>query len=48
MGEDKKVGDWIILYDNNAYQIKDIADIFKSNEFATQEQIDRQIEIEKL
>lgn len=48
MGRDKKVGDWVVLYDDEVYQIKDIPEVFKSNAFATQHQINKQKEIEKL
>lgn len=48
MGEDKQVGDWVVLFWDSIYQIKDVPEIFKMNEFATQEQINEQIEIDKL
>jgi hypothetical protein len=39
MGEEKKIGDWVVINDR-AYQIKSAPEVFLSNEFATQEQID--------
>lgn len=47
MNEDKKIGDYIVLYDNEVYQIKNIPEVFKSNEYATQEQIKEYIKTQR-
>jgi hypothetical protein len=39
MGTDKKVGDWIVLFGDEVYQIRNDATIFKSNKLATKEEI---------
>lgn len=39
MSKEKNIGDWVVI-NNRAYQIQNEPEIFLSNEFATQEQID--------
>ena len=46
-GKDKKVGDWVHLYANNAYQIRDVAEVFKQNRYATPEEIEAAKKIDK-
>ena len=46
-GKTKKVGDWIHLYDNHAYQIQDVPEVFKQNRYATEEEIETAKAIDK-
>lgn len=39
MKQDKKIGDYIILFGENVYRIKESPEVFFSNEFANEEQI---------